>query len=167
MARGRRAGTVIGGVRSKAGEQLVGQIFEGAAASGDHAAPVRVVSPDQYGYISVKHLCRIELHTAEPTGFYASPAFRFLLKPHSRVRGWEEERHRDLLYRLLIPPIASVAATEYGQPRTQPAAGSTLSRYGWLGHPPTRRQHPGGLTVMGMRLYTPTRPQWSSRCERR
>jgi DMSO/TMAO reductase YedYZ molybdopterin-dependent catalytic subunit len=157
-------------VRSKAGEQLVGQIFEGAAASGDHGAPVRVVSPDQYGYISVKHLCRIELHTAEPTGFYASPAFRFLLKPHSRVRGWEEERHRDLLSRLLIPPIASLSVRRGHRVRPVPHPARRrqhLSRYGWLGHPPTRRQHPGGLTVMGMRLYTPTRPQWSSRCERR
>ncbi|MDQ3326792.1 MAG: hypothetical protein M3529_14075 [Actinomycetota bacterium] len=57
--------------------------------------------------------------------------------------------------------------TEYGQPRTQPAAGSTLPRYGWLGTHQRDASAPGGLTVMGMRLYTPTRPWWSSRCQRR
>src|SRR5688572_27789595 len=30
----------------------------------DHGAPARIVSPAQYGYISTKHLARIELHSA-------------------------------------------------------------------------------------------------------
>jgi len=96
---------------------LIADRLDGRPLDGDHGAPVRVVSPDQYGYISVKHLCRIELHIAEPTGVYASPALRFLLKPHPRARVWEEERHRDLparalrpVYRLLIPPIAYLSA---------------------------------------------------------
>jgi hypothetical protein len=117
--------------------------------------------PDQYGYISVKHLCRIELHTAEPTGFYASPAMRFLLKPHSRARAGRRSviaiSYTGSSSRRLRTS-ASVAATEYGHPRTQPAAGSTLSRYGWLGTHQRGASTPGGLTLTGMRLYTPTRP---------
>jgi hypothetical protein len=33
---------------------------------------VRLVSPNQYGFVNTKHLCRIELHTAEPTQSYGS-----------------------------------------------------------------------------------------------
>lgn len=96
---------------------LIAERLEDRPLDGDHGAPARLVSPSQYGFVSVKHLCRIELHTFEPTGVYASPALRFLLKPHLRARVWEEERHRCLpawsvrpAYRLLIPPIAFLSA---------------------------------------------------------
>src|SRR5207237_10248083 len=86
-------------------------------------APARLVSPNQYGFVSVKPLCRIELHSAEPSANYGAPSrfaevtLRSLIKPHRRARVWQEERHRYLpgrlvrpAYRLLIAPIAFVSA---------------------------------------------------------
>jgi len=65
------------------------------------------VSPAQYGYISTKHLARIELHSSEPRVRY-HPSRRSnlrlqLVKPHPRARVWHEERHRYLPGRLLRP----------------------------------------------------------------
>jgi DMSO/TMAO reductase YedYZ molybdopterin-dependent catalytic subunit len=103
---------------------LIAERLGGRPLEGDHGAPARLVSPSQYGFVSVKHLCRIELHTADPTESYGAPS-RFaeamlrspLIKPHRRARVWEEERHRYLpgwfvrpVYRLLAPPIAFVCA---------------------------------------------------------
>jgi DMSO/TMAO reductase YedYZ molybdopterin-dependent catalytic subunit len=110
-----------------AGDLLIAERLDGRLLDGDHGAPARLVSPNQYGYVSTKHLCRIELHTAEPTDVYASLALR-LLKPHPRARVWEEERHRYLpawsvrrVYRLLIPPIAFLSAHGSRRSRTTPA----------------------------------------------
>lgn len=86
-----------------------------AALNGDHGAPVRLVSPKQYGYKSTKHLCGIELLTREQAGGHERAVSNFLLTllgPHPRARVSEEERHRYLpawvlrkiywkLYRLL------------------------------------------------------------------
>ena len=47
---------------------LLADHLDGAPLGTDHGAPLRVVSPAQYGYISTKHLCRIDVHTAEPSG---------------------------------------------------------------------------------------------------
>ena len=47
-----------------ADDVLIAEHLDGAPLDGDHGAPVRLVSPSQYGFISTKHLCRIELHTA-------------------------------------------------------------------------------------------------------
>ena len=44
--------------------------------------------------------------------------------------------------------------TEYGETRTQPAAGSTSARYGWLGTHQRDSSTPGGLILMGVRLYS-------------
>jgi hypothetical protein len=52
--------------------------------------------------------------------------------------------------------LAVTESTEYGQPRTAPTSGSTLPRYGWLGTHQRDTSTPGGLTLMGVRLYTPT-----------
>ena len=106
-----------------AADVLIAERLDGRPLDGDHGAPARLVSPDQYGYISTKHLCAIELHTAEPDEHYghASPlvqaALRAPVKPHPRARVWEEERHRWLpawsvrpVYRLLIPPTAYLSA---------------------------------------------------------
>ena len=79
----------------------------------DHGAPVRLVSPRQYGFVSTKHLCRIEFHTSEPPGVDRwSP-----LAEHPRARVWQEERHRYLpgrvvrpVYRALIGPIRALSA---------------------------------------------------------
>src|SRR6266850_1758363 len=87
----------------------------------DHGAPARMVSPNQYGFVSTKHLCRVELHTAEPTeNYHPSQIIQIglqLLKPHRRARVWQEERHRYLpawsvraVYRRIIPTIRSLSA---------------------------------------------------------
>jgi DMSO/TMAO reductase YedYZ molybdopterin-dependent catalytic subunit len=100
---------------------LIAEHLDGRPLDGDHGAPVRLVSPRQYGYISTKHLCLIDLHTSEPDERYhpstvVDRGLR-LVKPHERARVWEEERHRHLpgwavrrVYRLLIPPIRFVSA---------------------------------------------------------
>ena len=99
-----------------ANDVLIAHRLDGRPLDGDHGAPARLVSPSQYGFISTKHLCRIELHTAEPEAADAPLADR-LLAEHPRARVWEEERHRHLpawsvrrLYRLLIPPIRYLSA---------------------------------------------------------
>lgn len=103
---------------------LIAERLDGDPLDADHGAPARLVSPSQYGFVSVKHLCRIELQTEEPTEHYGAPAriaealLRSpLIKPHRRARVWEEERHHYLpgrfvrpAYRLLIPPIRFVCA---------------------------------------------------------
>jgi DMSO/TMAO reductase YedYZ molybdopterin-dependent catalytic subunit len=103
---------------------LIADRLDGRPLDADHGAPVRLVSPSQYGYISTKHLCRIELHTRKPAGNPGSAtaisraALRSpLIGRHPRARVWEEERHPHLpawalrpLYRLLIAPIASLSA---------------------------------------------------------
>lgn len=52
--------------------------------------------------------------------------------------------------------MAVTETTEYGLPRNKPAAGSTMGRYGWLGVHQRDASTPGGLTLMGVRLYAPT-----------
>ena len=47
---------------------LLADHLDGEPLDNDHGAPLRLVSPAQYGYMSTKHLCRIDLHTAAPTG---------------------------------------------------------------------------------------------------
>jgi DMSO/TMAO reductase YedYZ molybdopterin-dependent catalytic subunit len=103
---------------------LVAERLAGRPLDGDHGAPARLVSPNQYGFVSTKHLCRIELHTAEPAekighaSRISQLAFSLpLIRPHPRARVWEEERHAYLparslrpAYRLLIPPIAFLCA---------------------------------------------------------
>jgi DMSO/TMAO reductase YedYZ molybdopterin-dependent catalytic subunit len=100
---------------------LIAEHLDGRPLDSNHGAPARVISPNQYGFISTKHLCRIELHTAEPRA-NLHPAWIIqaglrLVKPHPRARVWHEERHRYLpawsvrrVYRLLIPPIRVLGA---------------------------------------------------------
>jgi DMSO/TMAO reductase YedYZ molybdopterin-dependent catalytic subunit len=86
---------------------LIADHLDGRPLGEDHGAPARLVSPAQYGYISTKHLARIELHTSEPRMRY-HPRWRThfglqLVKPHPRARVWREERHRYLPGRLVRP----------------------------------------------------------------
>ena len=117
-----------------ADDVLIAERLGGCPLDGDHGAPVRLVSPDQYGFISTKHLCRIELHTAEPAArYHPAPIIQIglqLVKPHRRARVWQEERHRYLpawsvrpLYRHLIPAIRSFSAR--GSRMKTPNAGHT------------------------------------------
>lgn len=104
-----------------ADDVLIADRLDGEPLDGDHGAPVRLVSPMQYGFISTKHLCRIELHTRAPSERYHSSTFTHLglqiVKPHRRARVWAEERHRYLpgplvrpLYARLIPVIRWLSA---------------------------------------------------------
>jgi len=97
-----------------AGNVLVADRLDGRPLDGGHGAPVRLVSPDQYGYMSVKHLCLIELHERAPTRRYhrrrRAQATLSLLAPHPRARVWQEERHR-LLPGWLVRPVYRSAVT--------------------------------------------------------
>jgi DMSO/TMAO reductase YedYZ molybdopterin-dependent catalytic subunit len=112
---------------------LIAEHLGGRPIDADHGAPVRLVSPDQYGFVSTKHLCRIELHTAEPTERYARlPAIsrlmlRSLVKPHPRARVWKGERHAHLpawslrpFYRLFIRPGVRLCQQRGRAHRTPP-----------------------------------------------
>jgi DMSO/TMAO reductase YedYZ molybdopterin-dependent catalytic subunit len=103
-----------------ADDVLIADGLDGEALPPEHGAPVRLVSPRQYGYISTKHLCRIELYRSEPVGYY-HPSKRVqralsAVRPHPRARVAHEERRRHLpswltrrVYRLFVrlpaPPL--------------------------------------------------------------
>ena len=100
---------------------LIADRLDGRPLDGDHGAPARLVSPAQYGYISTKHLCRIEVHTAEPASGRAPLISTLLFKRHPRARVWEEERHGDLpgwlvrpVYRALKAPFLHLCARGTG-----------------------------------------------------
>jgi DMSO/TMAO reductase YedYZ molybdopterin-dependent catalytic subunit len=85
---------------------LIADTLNGQPLTGDHGAPVRLVSPRQYGYVSIKHLCRITLHTRSPRRRRPRSlpeAFGCLLAPHPRARVWDEERHRVIPARIVRP----------------------------------------------------------------
>ncbi|MEJ7704294.1 MAG: VOC family protein [Geodermatophilaceae bacterium] len=119
-----------------ADDVLIADRLDGRPLSGDHGAPARLVSPRQYGYVSTKHLCRIEVHTAEPKRVHKS-VLR-LLGPHPRARVWEEERHRYLPAWLLRRPYRATIAfvITWGRRRdvSQPAAATMTG--------PRRQQEP-------------------------
>lgn len=88
---------------------LVVDTLEGEPLPPDHGAPLRLLSPRQYGYKSVKHLDGIEVHLDEPPSAIGS-------KEHPRARVDREERHATLParlvrwpYRLVVPATAVVA----------------------------------------------------------
>lgn len=74
-----------------------------------HGAPLRLLSPAQYGYKNVKHVESITLHTGQPTSLLGP-------KEHLRARVALEERHSRIPghllrwpYRLVVPITATVA----------------------------------------------------------
>jgi DMSO/TMAO reductase YedYZ molybdopterin-dependent catalytic subunit len=96
---------------------LLADRLDGRPLERDHGAPVRLVSPAQYGYISTKHLCRIEVHTDEPADPQASRLSGRLLRSHPRARVAHEERHGSLpgwlvrpVYRALKAPLLYLCA---------------------------------------------------------
>ncbi|HET9104463.1 MAG TPA: molybdopterin-dependent oxidoreductase [Solirubrobacteraceae bacterium] len=111
-----------------ANDVLLAERLNGQPLDGDHGAPLRLVSPAQYGFINTKHLCRIELLTTEPAtciGSASSPAHLglrlFGYKRFVRARVWRQERHRFLpphvvkeISRLLIPGIRRVSGRPPG-----------------------------------------------------
>jgi DMSO/TMAO reductase YedYZ molybdopterin-dependent catalytic subunit len=92
-----------------ADDVLLADRLDGHPLGADHGAPVRLVSPGQYGYISTKHLCRIEVHSRAPRSSRGSLADR-LLESHPRARVWEEERHGSLPGRLVRPVYRALKA---------------------------------------------------------
>jgi len=78
-----------------------------------HGAPLRLVSPQQYGYLNAKHLRAIEIHTSAPP----IPLDFVLFRHHPRARVWQEERNGVLpamvirpIYRSLIQPFMWLSA---------------------------------------------------------
>jgi DMSO/TMAO reductase YedYZ molybdopterin-dependent catalytic subunit len=122
---------------------LVADRLNGDELGSDHGAPARLVSPNQYGYLSTKHLGRIELHASEPSLPRPSLLDR-LFVPHPRARVWHEERHRVLpswlvrpLYRSLERPLLRLSArgpfclgTDAPVPPGRTASRFRLSRWG-------------------------------------
>lgn len=99
-----------------AADVLLADHLDGRPLGSDHGAPLRLVSPGQYGYVNVKHLCRIGVHGSEPRSVHLSLPMR-LLSPHPRARVWQEERHRHLpswsirrIYRATVGPTARLCA---------------------------------------------------------
>jgi DMSO/TMAO reductase YedYZ molybdopterin-dependent catalytic subunit len=99
-----------------ADEVLIADRLDGAPLSGDHGAPARLVSPQQYGYMNTKHLCRITLHTSEPARARHASGTRALMlsfvAPHPRARVAHEERHAHLpawslrlVYQRVVLPV--------------------------------------------------------------
>jgi DMSO/TMAO reductase YedYZ molybdopterin-dependent catalytic subunit len=93
---------------------LIADRLDGRPLDSDHGAPARLVSPQQYGFVSTKHLCHVELYTAAPSKTFGRGP---LIQAHPRARVWKEERHRYLpaqplrpIYRLLIPPFRFLSA---------------------------------------------------------
>jgi DMSO/TMAO reductase YedYZ molybdopterin-dependent catalytic subunit len=91
---------------------LLADRLDGRPLTGDHGAPIRFLSPSQYGYVSVKHLARVEVWTEEPSENYGRAHWsgRLMLRPlfwrHPRARVWQEERNRHIPSRLLRAPYA-------------------------------------------------------------
>jgi DMSO/TMAO reductase YedYZ molybdopterin-dependent catalytic subunit len=89
---------------------LLATALDGADLGPDHGAPMRLVSPAQYGYKSVKHLVGFELREQQPASGLGP-------KEHLRARVALEERHSRVPgrllrapYRALVVPTALVAA---------------------------------------------------------
>ncbi|MFD3746024.1 molybdopterin-dependent oxidoreductase [Nocardia sp. NPDC058633] len=92
---------------------LIADRLDGQPLTSDHGAPLRLVSPGQYGFVNTKHLCRIEFRTTPPV----DPDKWSPLAAHQRARAWKEERHRYLpgrvvrpIYHTLIGPIRRMSA---------------------------------------------------------
>lgn len=102
-----------------ADEVMLADRLDGRPLDSDHGAPVRFVSPQQYGYVSAKHLSGIELHPCEPQENFGGASalsralmVRPLFSRHPRSRVWHHERNGTLpasvilpLYRVLTPPL--------------------------------------------------------------
>ena len=79
------------------GDVLIADRLDGGPLPIEHGGPWRLVSASQYGYKSVKHLCRIELHSREPSDRHTrsiSGLALTALGEHPRARVWQEESHR-------------------------------------------------------------------------
>lgn len=90
-------------------EVLLAWALDGRPIEGRHGGPLRLVSPRQYGYKSVKHLIALQPCSDRPSS-------RLGAKEHLRARVALEERHARwpgrllrLPYRLTVVPTALLA----------------------------------------------------------
>ncbi len=90
-------------------EVMLANSLEGRPLNALHGAPLRLVSPQQYGYKSVKHVTAISIHNRAPRRYGGA-------MEHPRARVAFEERHTRIAgrllrwpYRALIIPIAAIA----------------------------------------------------------
>ncbi|CAN5653274.1 sulfite oxidase-like oxidoreductase [soil metagenome] len=88
---------------------LLATKLDGQPLNRRHGAPLRLVSPDQYGYKNIKHLLELDFRHKKPSSTLGP-------KEHLRARVAVEERHSSLpnwavkvQYRLSIIPTALVA----------------------------------------------------------
>lgn len=92
---------------------LLADRLDGAPLNLAHGAPLRMVSPKQYGYLNAKHLRGIEIHASAPP----IPHNFVLFRNHPRARVWQEERNGALptpvvrpIYRALTRPFLWLGA---------------------------------------------------------
>ncbi len=97
-----------------ADDVLIATRLDGKPLTPKHGAPVRLVSPRQYGYVSTKHLAGVEVHASRPRREHP---YDVLTREHPRARVWQEERHpwfpgpmMRRIYRPLIRPTARLSA---------------------------------------------------------
>lgn len=88
---------------------LLATHLDGEPLDAKHGAPLRLISPGQYGYKNPKHLIGLDFRSTEPTSTLGN-------KEHLRARVDREERHATLPnwavripYRLMIIPTALAA----------------------------------------------------------
>lgn len=92
-----------------AGDVLLATHLDGLPLDARHGAPLRLVSPGQYGYKNPKHLTALDFRSVRPPSTLGP-------KEHLRARVDAEERHAALPnwvlripYRLMIVPTAILA----------------------------------------------------------
>jgi DMSO/TMAO reductase YedYZ molybdopterin-dependent catalytic subunit len=118
---------------------LIARTLDGAPLDARHGAPLRLVSPSQYGYKSVKHLAALELHAARPASTLGP-------KEHLRARVASEERHSRIPGRLLrlpyraVVPVTIMVAERHAEPRPAPDRGRGSTNDG--GRPAARQGGP-------------------------
>lgn len=100
-----------------ADDVLLADRVNGSPLGGDHGAPIRLVSPAQYGYMNIKHLCQVEVCSTFPEHRLDRGIIGRLIEGHPRARVWQEERHGRIpgrlirpFYRPLIRPIRALCA---------------------------------------------------------
>jgi DMSO/TMAO reductase YedYZ molybdopterin-dependent catalytic subunit len=82
---------------------LLADRLNGRPLDGDHGAPIRLVSPAQYGHMSIKHLRVVEVCSALPTHRLGAGILDRVIEAHPRARVWHEERHSRIAGRLVRP----------------------------------------------------------------
>jgi len=96
---------------------LLARELDGAPLDARHGAPLRLVSPAQYGYKSVKHLSRWTLYEHQPPlrnrGLEHLRGRVALEERHSRLPAWLVRRP----YRALVP-LAAALAERSARPRS-------------------------------------------------